>query len=106
MAPITRALEAAKPKRMTFSTPHPNVALQGNLARTRGAAPSEGDEGHSSLPSQSCQYRRLRGESHLSHLRRSCEPPRTPSWRSSQNFPSRHSGENQALGVEESKLNS
>src|ERR671910_210682 len=33
MAPITRALEAAKPKRMTFSTPHPNVALQGSLAR-------------------------------------------------------------------------
>src|ERR671911_1519997 len=33
MAPITRALEAAKPKRMTFSTPHPNVAFQGSLAR-------------------------------------------------------------------------
>src|ERR671911_1116857 len=33
MAPITRALEAAKPKRRTFSTPHPNVAFQGSLAR-------------------------------------------------------------------------
>src|SRR5215218_166350 len=65
MAPITRALEAAKPKRMTFSTPHPNVAFQGSLARTRGAAPSQGDEGHSSLPSQACQYRPSRGGSQL-----------------------------------------
>src|SRR5215217_7605739 len=65
MAPITRALEAAKPKRMTFSTPHPNVAFQGSLARTRGAAPSQGDEGHSSLPSPACQYRPSRGVLHL-----------------------------------------
>src|ERR687897_2834886 len=65
MAPITRALEVAKPKRKTFSTPHPNVAFQGSLARTRGTAPSQGDEGHSSLPSQACQYRPSRGVSHL-----------------------------------------
>jgi hypothetical protein len=29
-----------------------------------------------------------REEGRISHLSRSCEPPRTPSWRSSQNFPS------------------
>src|SRR5215217_2087712 len=50
---------------MTFSTPHPNVAFQGSLARTRGAAPSQGDEGHSSLPSPACQYRPSRGVLHL-----------------------------------------
>src|SRR5215208_3212066 len=94
MAPITRALEATKPKRMTFSTPHPNVALQGSLARTRGAAPSQGDEGHSSLPSQACQYRPSRGVSHLAFkpLLRTSENS-VPLRRSSQNFPSTHSGE-------------
>src|SRR5215207_8308506 len=48
-APITRALEATKPKRRTLSTAHPvffaSEVSEGGLARTRGAAPSQRGEG-------------------------------------------------------------